>query len=125
MLHVNVTVNDTGPVDLPDLRAVLHDVADTWRAEIISRTRSGKGADGRQMRRRVDGSPARLTDSGAMLASLSADVDDKGFRLHPTGTRNTIVARTHQRSRRQFMGASPDQIEDARAAVVEALRNTK
>ena len=125
MLHVNVTVNDTGAVNLPDLRSTLDTIAADWTTEIRQRTRSGKGADGRQMRRRVDGSPARLTDSGAMLKSLSADVDDKGFRLAPSGTRNTIVARTHQRSRRQFMGASPDQIEDARAAVVEALRNTK
>ncbi len=125
MLHVNVTVNDTGPVDLPDLRAVLHDVADTWRAEIISRTRAGKGADGRQMRRRVDGSPARLHDTGRLLTSLQADVDDRGFRIAPTGTRNTIVARTHQRSRREFLGADERQIEDARRAVVDALQGTR
>ena len=60
-----------------------------------------------------------------MLGSLRPTVDDRGFQIAPTGARNIVVARTHQRSRRQFMGADEQQIADARAAVVEALQGTK
>ena len=123
MLDIRIRTSDTGPVRLPNLRGVLDDIASDWTTEIRQRTRSGRDADGRQMRRRADGSVSRLHDSGKMLASLRpTTVDDRGFKIAPTGTRNVIVARTHQRSRRTFMGASPDQIEDARAAVVEALQ---
>lgn len=118
-----LNVHDSGPVSLPgDLRSVLGDVADTWTREIRQRTRSGRAADGRQMRRKADGTRATLHDTGRMLASLQADVDDSGFRLHPTGQRNTIVARTHQRTGRRFMGASEQQIDAARDRVAAALR---
>ena len=121
MLHI--TIRDTGPVDLPgDLRSTLDDIASDWTAQIRQRTRSGKGVDGRQMRRKRDGSVARLHDTGAMLASLQADVHDSGFRLAPTGRRNRTVAAIHQASGRRWAGADERQIEDARAAVVEALQ---
>ena len=122
MLDIRIRTSDTGPVNLPDLRPVLDDISTTWRSEIIARTRSGRGADGRAMRRRADGSTSRLHDTGEMLGSLRAVVDDRGFTIAPTGRRNTIVARTHQRTRRQFMGADEQQISDARQAVADAIQ---
>ena len=126
MLNVRINVHDSGPVTLPgDLRPVLDDIAAGWRSEIIARTRAGRAADGRQMRRKADGTRATLHATGAMLASLQADVDDRGFKLAPTGRRNRTVAAIHQASGRRWAGADDRQIEDARRAVVEALRNTR
>ena len=128
MLNVRINVNDSGSpagLDPLDLSGVLDTIATTWREEIRSRTRSGRGADGREMRRRSDGSRTTLDDTGAMLASLRADVDDTGFRLQPVGKRNTIIARTHMRTGRRFMGASDEQIDAARQQVVDALRDRK
>ena len=123
VLDIRIRTSDTGPVRLPNLRGVLDDIASDWTTEIRQRTRSGRDADGRQMRRRADGSVSRLHDSGKMLASLRPTVDDRGFKIAPTGTRNAIVARTHARSRRQFMGADEQQIADARDRVAAALRD--
>ena len=96
MLDIRIRTSDTGPVRLPNLRGVLDDIASDWTTEIRQRTRSGRDADGRQMRRRADGSVSRLHDSGAMLGSLRpTTVDDRGFQIAPTGARNAIVARTH------------------------------
>ena len=126
MLRINVTTSDTGPVNLPgNLRPVLDTIAADWRSEIIARTPSGKGADGRQMRRRADGTVSRLHDTGAMLASLQADVGDRGFSIAPTGRRNRTIAAVHQATGRRWAGADERQIADARRAVVDALQGTK
>ncbi len=126
MLNVTIRTSDTGPIDLPgDLRSTLDGIADDWTREIRQRTRSGKGADGRQMRRKADGSPATLRDSGEMLRSLQADVGDRRFEIAPTGARNIVVARTHQRTGRRFMGADERQIADARQTVADALQRDR
>jgi len=126
VLRVNVNVRDSGPLDLPgDLRSTLDSIAGDWTREIASRTRSGRDVAGRALRRKVDGTVSRLHDSGAMLASLKAEVDDRGFTIAPTGARNTVVARTHQRTRREFLGADERQIEDAKRTIVDALQGTR
>ena len=126
MLSVKINVRDSGPIAIPgDLRPVLDDIARQWTAEIVARTRSGRGADRRAMRRRADGSVSRLHDSGAMLNSLRPTVSDRGFKIAPAGRRNRTIAAIHQATGRRWAGASPDQIADARAAVVEALQGTK
>ena len=51
-MRITPHVTDTGPIRLPNLRDVLTDVADTWTREVVDRTRSGKDADGRALRRR-------------------------------------------------------------------------
>ena len=123
---LKISVRDSGAIDLPgDLRPVLDDIARQWTAEVVARTRSGRDADGKTMRPRRDGTRATLHDSGAMLASLQADVGDRGFKIAPAGRRNVIVAAVHQATGRRWAGASEDQIEDARAAVVEALQGKK
>ena len=129
MLHVRISTTDTGGpagLDPLDLRATLDDVASTWTTEIRDRTRSGRGADGRAMRPRRDGSRSTLHDTGAMLASLRPQtVTDSGFVLGLTGRRNNTVGAIHQATGRRWAGASPDQIEDARRAVVDALQGTR
>ena len=126
MLNINVNVRDSGPVTLTgDLRGLLEDISDTWTSQIRQRTRSGKDADGRPMRRKADGSVSRLHDSGQMLGSLRADVGDRGFKIAPTGARNIVIARTHQRGGRRWAGASEQQIEEARDRVADALRDTR
>ena len=127
MLNVTINVHDTGgPVNLPgDLRPVLDSIAADWRSEIISRARSGKGADGRQMRPRRDGTRATLHDTGRMLGSLRPTVDDRGFKIAPTGRRNRTIAAIHQATGRRWAGADDRQIDEARAAVVTHLQGTK
>ena len=122
MLNVSVNVTDSGPVDRPDLRDTLSRVADDWTHQIADRTRSGRDVDGRQLRPKADGAPSRLHDTGALLASLRADVGETGFTIAPTGKRNRQIAAIHQNTGRAFMGASADQIDSACRAVVEALR---
>ena len=54
MLNVAINVRDSGPVTLTgDLRGLLEDIADTWTSQIRQRTRSGRDADGKAMRRKV------------------------------------------------------------------------
>ena len=125
MLHISVTTSDTGPVSLPDLRGVLDTIAGDWTDQIKRRTASGRDVDGRALRPKRDGTRSTLTDSGALLRSLTPDVGDRGFKLAPTGRRNLTVGAIHQASGRRWAGASPDQIEDARRAVVDALQGTR
>ena len=126
MLHVAINVHDSGNPDLPgDLRSTLDTIASTWRDEIIDRTRGGKGADGRAMRPKRDGTVSRLHDTGAMLGSLRADGGDRGFQIAPTGRRNRTIAAIHQATGRRWAGADDRQIDEARAAVVTHLQQGK
>lgn len=125
MLNVTIRTHDTGPINLPDLRPALDTIADTWTHEIASRTRSGRGVTGRALRRKRDGSPSTLTDTGALLASLRPTVDGKGFRIRPTGRRNLTIGAIHQATGRKWAGASAEQIDSARRAVVEAIQGTR
>ena len=104
MLNVAINVRDTGPVTLTgDLRGLLEDIADTWTSQIQQRTRSGRDADGRPMRKKRDGSRSTLHDSGQMLGSLRADVGDRGFKIAPTGAAKHRRRRTSS-AQRQAMG---------------------
>ena len=116
-------ITDTGPITLGgDLRGLLEDISDTWTSQIQQRTRSGRDADGRAMRLKRDGSRSTLHDSGRMLRSLRPTVHDRGFKIAPTGRRNATVAAIHQASGRAWIGADDRQIDEARAAVADALQ---
>ena len=125
MLNVKISVNDTGPINLPDLRPVLDDIAADWRSETISRTRAGKDASGKAMRRKSDGSVSRLHDSGQMLRSLQADVGDRGFTIAPSGARNrTSSLAISSRAPGRQMGMGADEQTDRRDARDRRRRRT-
>ena len=127
-MRISVSVHDTGgPADLRrlDLRPTLASVARQWSTEIRQRTLSGRDVDGGRLRPKRDGSASNLKDTGAMLGSLAADVDADGFTLSPAGARNRQIAFIQQNTGRRFMGASPDQISDARQTVADAIKRDR
>ena len=120
---ITPTVHDTGPVTLPGLRDTLDRIAHQWRGEVVDRTRNGRDAAGRRLRRRKDGTPSILTDSGQMLRSLGVEhVDEHGFRVSLRGRRNRKVAALSHQTGRPWVGVSDDQIDAARQQVADALR---
>ena len=124
-MRISIRTTDTGRVELPDLRPALDTIAADWTRGIQDRTRRGRDARGVPFRPKRDGSPSRLIDSGRMVGSLRADVGDKGFRLAPAAGRDATVAAINEARGRTFVAASERQIEDARRAVVDALREKR
>ena len=125
-MQIKVSVTDTGPVNLPgDLRGVLENVADDWSREVVERTRSGRDATGRALRRKRDGSVSRLTDTGRMLRSFGPrHVDEGGFVLGPSRGRNATIAYVNQARGRKWIGASDEQVQAARDAIARAVERT-
>ena len=122
-MRITPLVTDTGPIVLPDVRDVIADVAHQWTAEVVARTRSGRDASGKALRPKQDGGRSTLTDSGRMLRSFGpVRIDSDGFTLAPARGRDATVAFVNQHRGRRWVGVTPDQIADARAAVVEALQ---
>ena len=83
---------------------------------IRDRTESGRAVAGRPFRRKADGSPPNLIDTGQMVESLKpTKIRADGFTLAPTGKRNRAIAHIHQNTGREWIGADERQIRDARA----------
>jgi len=110
------------------LAAELPRIAADLAAGVRTRTRAGKVVDGRPLRPKRDGTPSNLTDSGRMVASFGTEsIRDAGFTLAPAPTERDKAA-VHMRAGRRWIGASAEQIEDARERVIESMlprdRNT-
>ena len=104
------------------LAAALPGIARDLAAGVRRRTESGRDVNGRAFRRkRRDGSPSTLTDSGRMVESFRPQtVSETGFTLAPTGRRNVIVGAAHQSRGRRWVGADERQIEAAREQIADA-----
>lgn len=125
-MRINVTATSSPPLRevLPlrrGLRAALPAVAADMARGIRDRTEAGRDVSGRAFRRKRDGSPSNLIDSGRMVESFQpADETATGFVLAPTGRRNRAVAHIHQATGREWIGADERQIDAARESVAEA-----
>ena len=103
------------------LRAALPDIAAGMARGIRDRTEGGRDVAGKPFRRKRDGSPSTLRDTGRMVESFQpTEVTDKGFTLAPTGKRNRAIAHIHQATGRRWVGADDRQVDEARERVAEA-----
>ncbi len=107
------------------LRSAMPGIASTMARSVRDRTASGRDVDGRPFRRRADGSPSTLRDTGRMVESFQpVEVGDRSFRLAPAGRQERRRAALHQLGRgvprREWVGADAGQIEAAREAVATA-----
>ena len=123
-IRISAPLGDVLPLR-SGLRQALPNVARTMAAGVRARTESGRDVDGRPFRRRPDGSPSTLRDSGRMVKSFQPQtVTDQGFRLAPARGPERRRAALHQSGRgvprREWVGADAGQVEAAREAVAEA-----
>ena len=129
-MRIRMRVEDTGPLRdaLPldaGLRRVLPALADDLAAEVRGRTRLGLDANGDPFEPLRSGDESTLEDSGAMVRAFQpVKVTDKGFVL---GIRSRALRRravVHQDGigppRREWIGLSPDEIDESVERVVSA-----
>ena len=103
------------------LAAELPRLAADLAGDIRRRTASGRDVSGQRFRRKKDGTPSNLRDSGRMLASFKPQtVSDTGFTLAPTGARNRKVGAVAMRTGRRWAGVNDAQIDEARGRIADA-----
>ena len=124
MIRMTVRTSERLSTVLPLRRGfagAMQGIAADLATSIRQRTAAGKGVDGKRLRKKQDGSPSTLTDSGRMVESFRPQtVSETGFTLAPTGRRNVIVGAAHQSRGRRWVGADERQIEAAREQIADA-----
>lgn len=108
-------------VELPTRRPLmppeeLRGIGERTAATVRARTRSGVGADGRTLRRREDGRPSTLTETGRLLDSLRVEV-----RGSTASVVATVPYAEHVQRDRPFLGLTPSEVEQLARTVGDGI----